>query len=970
MADTETQGTPIAALVTRFAEAKYDTTLLVDAMLETVEDAVGGGTAYVNPTHPAVLNLEMAAALAAGNIQSAIADLRVQYPALAEDWAALYTHMSDTEFLDRFAKAGTATFYFAFQIDQLRQAAVYDTKETVKKAIIPKDTRVTVDGVSFTLLYPVVLRLYPNGVLQVSYDVTEDNPLQALDKNIIPIEPRDNGWVFFPVEIPQYYIGSSMFSIGKSYNFKKSITYSDSFAAARVFFKNEATQSQWVEMAVTYTDQVFSPRTPTAVLKPMGGQLEVAIPAVYTTNGSVSGSIRVDVYTTRGDQTMDLSSYTEDKFDLQMKPIDAERDSNDYTLAATQASIRVFSKAVSTGGRAELSFEATRGRTINNSVGERSLPITDNQLDGTITDAGFDIVRHIDTLTDLVFLATRRLPTPSQPKLVSPANIGVITYNASVPAMQGHSKVRVNGSRMTVLSKALWRSDNAIVTLVSDQELQALSQLTDTEYLYRVNNDHYYYTPFYYVLDTTNGESDLRCYALDQPTARDLRFLAQNQSLQLFVNTGNYALVKTTTGYTFRIQTSSGNYYKAMPVGAIGVQLAFYPAGENRLVYLNGVIETTLDSGEYIWRFDIESNHDLDENNLLCVTNAQAEGVTDYKAWIDLSTEFHLLHYTTSVTQLFEPDATDALLGKFMLPNGAVGLAHEKLTVVLGAALSNLWRRTRPYYTDTIYRRHEVDIPDTWEEDVFEADASGATFTIVDGELVYNYLHRKGDPKLDQEGEPILKYKAGDVVYDEFGKPVADTSYSVIQQVDLMVVDGKYLFSDDLVTQQYRAEIEAVLYNWITERITAIQARTIGGSQVYFYPKTTLGSVQVLAENNIEDYIDAEQSFQLDLYVSKGVMNNAAIKESLRVASVKVLDSFIAQRRINMTVIRDQLKLLYGSTVNAFDIRGLGGARDYQILEIKSDHTKLCLAKELQRQADRSLIVIDSVDVQFKLFEA
>lgn len=961
--------TPLSLMRERFDEAKYDTSLLVDAALDTIEQALNGEAFLVDPTHPAVMMLEMACAIGAGNTQDCLANLRRQYPILAETWDDLYLHMSDRDFLDRFAKPGRAPFIFAFQMEQLRAHSVYDPTELSRKVILPKYTTVVVDSIAYVLLYPVVVRIYANGMVQASYDVSEDDPLQVIDRNIINIEPKADDWVFMTVDMLQLKITTSMHSIGKSYNFKKLIRFDDQFHYARVYYKNESTQNAWKELVTTHTDQVFSYSQPTACLKVLENELEVSIPVIYTSKNAISGDIRVDIFTTRADQTINLANYTEDKFYLSMETVDPARYTNQYTSAAANVGMRVFSTAISTGGRGQLLFRQVQERVINNSVGQRQIPITNNQLDTVVEDDGFEIVRNVDTLTNLLFLATRRLPVPSNRKLITAANIGMVTYQSNIGAIEDHPQVIRNLNRYTFRSKTLWRNENAVLHLVPTSELALLEQMTDTALLNRVNENQYLYTPFWYVVDTSDKETDLRCYALDQPKASDLRFIRQNQTLQLYVNTQNFALTKAAHGYDLRIQTKSGTFYKELPSSQVGVQLAFYPKGENRLVYINGVVEKRLEDNEYIYLFRIESNHDFDKEDSICITNAQTNGVTNYKAWCELDTEVHLLHYTTSITQSYRPDETDSLLGKWLLPEGAVGVIHERLKVKYGSALSNLWRRARSYYLDTVYRLHEDDVPDVWEEDVFQTNEDGSVFDIVDGEVVYNYLHRKGDPKLDEHGNPILKYKKGSVMLDEQGNPVLDKSWSSVQELDLLVVDGKYLFSNDLATQSYRAEIEAVLESWITTNIDRIKAKTMSGTKVVFYPKTTLGTIAVESENNFSDYISSEQSFVVDLFVGFSVMNNPAIRERLRAATVRVLDAFISQPEINMTTIRDQLKAVYGTSVRALSIRGLGGFRNYQVLRVKDAQNKLCIKKNLVRQPDRTFIVEDAVEVNFKLFD-
>ena len=69
MATTDFQPTPLSAVKARFDEAVYDPTLLVQAGLETLEEITNGEALLLDPTHPAVVILEM------GAIEGAISGL-------------------------------------------------------------------------------------------------------------------------------------------------------------------------------------------------------------------------------------------------------------------------------------------------------------------------------------------------------------------------------------------------------------------------------------------------------------------------------------------------------------------------------------------------------------------------------------------------------------------------------------------------------------------------------------------------------------------------------------------------------------------------------------------------------------------------------------------------------------------------------------------------------------------------------
>ena len=966
--------TPISTMKARFDEAKYDSALLVKAELETIEEITNGKAVLVDASSPVTMLLEMAACMASNCVQENVVLLRRQYPALAATTHELYLHMSDEDLLDRFATPGSATFSALVLLSELKAAMVYDATEGVYKVVIPRETTITVDNVVFTTLYPIVFRMSNTGAIQIVYDADIANPVYGLTNTIIPCEIRKTAdlieWLCFDFKALQVKIATEYQILEKAYNFQKTIAFADAFYYARVFYRNSQSGTTWVEMTTTHTDQVFNVTNPTALLTVGDSVLTVAIPTIYLTTGALSGELRIDIYTTKGVLSMPLKNYTADKFVVSPSAIDETRDLSDYTAALSSVSYSVFSVDVASGGSDAIDFETLRNRVIYNAVGPQVLPITNVQIEAEATTEGFSIVKNVDLLTNRVFLATRRLPTPTNPKLITPANLGMITFASTMEAMASNTFVIDNGDRYTIKSKALWKVTNGQTVLLSKSDVDALHAKTQTAMMVELNAANYYYTPFYYVLDASQEEFEVRAYALDQPRASGLNFVRQNQTLQLYVNTNatGYSLTKVASGYELRIKTVSGNYYKNTTDSEVGVQLMFYPDGETTPAYINGVQESKGADEERIFLFPIKTTHDFDSNNLFPVTNSRIEGITNPKVWIRLDTSFKILHWTTSVNKTFAADATDLLIGKFALPPGAVGNSQESIKLHFGDALNSLWRRARSYSNNVTYQRYSTDIPARYTNDIYDTDpVTGSMLSIVDGKPTYTLLHKAGDVITDASGNTLYIHRAGDVVLDEQNVPVVDISSMTGREMDLLVVDGRYFFANDTASISYREEIEAIVVDWIVDSLSSLQNRVLEQTKVFFYPKTTLGSVVVKVENGDEKVIEAEQSFTVALHVNYITYSDADVRETLRVKTIELLDTYVAKTVVNMTEIANELRLLYGDAVKAFQISGLGGTANYAIVTLDSERTKLCLKKELVAQADQTLIVQDDVTVEFYL---
>lgn len=941
-------------------------------IFEVLEEITNGEVNIVDPTSPFVFNLEASSVNTALAINEHMINLRKQYPVLAAEEQELYYHMSDKDFLNRFATPTKTTFTVVIQVDELLTKMVYDPVELCHKTIIPRDSQFKLDDLVFTLQYPVVIRKFGNGVVQVSYDGSIPSPFQKLKTNIIDYTGRkdsDNvSWLFFELDLHQFKIDSSTFPLQKGSVFSQNIPFTDQFYYLRAFYKKE-TNGNWIEFNTTHTDQVFDSTQPTAVVKVYSDDkyVTVFIPTIYLINELLTGQVRFDLYTTKGKITVNLSNYKINAFTLKAMAIDEERDINSYTNAFLNISHYTYCDRTISGGTNGLTFEQLRERVIMNSVGEQQLPITNIDLEASVNNYGFELVKNIDVLTNRVFLAVQKLPKPINTKLITAANIGISTYISSLEYLKTLSTVRDNTERITILSNNLFINNNGVISLVEQPGIELLLLMNKTAMVNQINSNYYSYNPFYYVLDNSQSTGfESRIYNLDYPVASDLSYISQNQTLQLVVNTGQIEFIKTAQGYRLKVLTKSGNFYKQLSDGNVNVQLGYYPVGETDLAYINGTLFDHTDTGERIYTFDIITNYDINPDNLLCITNGKMFNNEATETWINLSHEFHIFYLTNSIPVNYIADEADGLIGKFLLEDGFCAITHESIQLTLGSVLKNLWSRSRSLPSGLKYQTHTVDVPLTYSQVVYDTDpVTGSIFKVVNGQIEYQVLHQIGDPVLDENGEQVYKHRKGDVVLDNQNNPIIESSILTNREIDLLLVDGKYYFATDTAFKDYRNEMAGILDTWITQDINEIQNTLLEQSKIYFYPKTTIGKVKIITEDQGEDYINAEQSLTIDLYVNSKVYNDVNVRLSLSNNTIKLLDAYISNLIVNTTVITQALKAMYGDSVLTVDMAGIGDDKNYRIITLASEHNRLCLKKILEIQQDNTLIIKEDVTINF-----
>lgn len=957
---------------------RYNPSAIQRTILDYLEATTNGEVDIVDPTNPFVFLLEASCVNTAVAISENRLATRKQYPILAQTEEELYIHMSDKDFVGRFAAPSETNFTFLISRSSMLENMVDDLLEECQKLVIPRNTEVTIENWTFSLEYPIVIRRYANNVLQISYDAISTSPLRALSTNVIDhiVIKNANGSQFikFTVPLSQFRIETHEFPVQTSTAFLQTVAYSDKYCYCRVFYKKERSTSGWVEMRTTHTEQVYDPYKPTAVLKVLNSDntVKVYIPNIYINDSTVDGTVRVDIYTTKGKLTVDMNNYLLTSFKSTLRAIDDVADSNAYTEAMGAVSYLVYSDTVVSGGNDPLSFADLRERVINNAVGLPDIPITNVQLESNAERGGFKIVRNVDIVTNRIFIATRSLPSPSNPRLITSANISIETFICNMAKLASNSQVFVNGgsSRITLPSTLLYVYNNGLIDIVSDEDLDKYTKLPLTKLSEITKNTKFLYTPFYYVLGTVEDEFEVRAYHLDQPKLTNLNFVEQNPTAQLQVNTASFSIEKTKTGYTILVSTKSDNVYKELRDSYVSLQLSFLPKNETNRVFMNGTqLSRNSSSKERVYEFRLLSNHDIDTFDQIYIDNFNmTEETLNINTPVPLSARFDLYYTTTSIPDTFKESKIDSMLGKAHLPPNSIGVTHETIDVTLGHSLKNLWTQSRSVVVGDEYKRYQNDVPMYYEEDVYDLDpVTGSTMSVDLGEcsISFNLLHEKGDIVRNSAGEIAYAHRKGDAILDNYGNPIKDQSLSVEHYCDILFVDGCYYWSTDPNYKTYRSELASVLDKWIYVDLENLNKTLLEQTRIYYYPRKSIGKIEISLSDNNQTTVEAQQSLTVSLYVKENIYKDTQMRDDIRQITVSYLNAALQKSIISMSTITSDLRGLYGDGVVSFNIEGFGGNKNYEVVSLINEHEQFCLKKYLVAQEDGTTIVAEDVTLNF-----
>lgn len=938
--------------------------------------AINDGTVQVvDATNPFVFAIETTCVNAAAMMQQAAALTRRQYSAAATTFEDLYMHMADEDYVNIFALPSEVKFYVIISKRELVNKLVLDPDTGIYKLTIPRNTIFYAAGLPFSIQYPIDIRQLAHGDLQIVYDATSPTKLFNLTTNVLDyitiMDPEREEFIQFAVDTQQFFIKSVMSPFDSTSGFNITVPFEDQYYAARVFVTNS--DNTWREIQVTYTEQVYDPAVPTAVLQVVGAKLKVRLPLVYITTGLVSGRMRVDVYQTKGPLSLQLGNYSVDNFTAEFSYID-QNDASPYTAAFTSLSnLSVYAKDKTIGGREALSFEQLQKRVIENSVGPRKIPITPSQIQTTLLDKGYELVKNIDTLTNRIYWATKSLPLPRSLSLATSANANVVTVVTNTNDANQFQGCVKHDTGMTIGPKALIQTVNGISSLMTKAAYQLLANQPLADLCATLNAGNYGYSPFYYVLDVATDSFVVRPYYLDKPSIDYRSFIQENPDTDLQASIdATYSISKTDSGYRLVISTKSNADYKALPDSEVFCQLMFNSASQSDNAYMLGTLQPRADVGdERVFVFDIDSLYDIDYNDAMALPGFST-ATTSNTPRCALTQKFSLLFGTSNVAAAQTPvTAIDDLLGEFQLPATHIGITHETLTITFGYALTTLWNSFRSFASTIEYQKHIADVPRTYARDVYRVDpVTNAAFTVVDDELVYDLLHAAGDTVLDAQGNPTYLHRAGDYRLDQFNRPIPIDNYQTIlkRSLELVVLDGTYQFATDPVTKTYVGQINDELIASLTNDLVTINQEALEKTKIFYYPSITQGLISLNADNNRLVTQEAAQSLKVVLYVSLDVYNNKALTNSLQTATVKTIGDYLASHKtIAVSLLEDALASKYGDDVIGVAVSGLGGSENFRVMSVVDASTRLSVRKTLKLLPNSQIAVQEDITVVFSL---
>ena len=927
-----------------------------------------------NPTYdipdgtlPFVYLMECGSMETAANISEVEALMGKLYPRQALTQEDLYLHMSDDDYLNRFAVPAATPWMLILDYDEIVAKAVPFGDQGLKRLVIPRLSEFSAPGLPFTMQYPIQMTVMRHGGVTVEFVLDKESPVQQLSTNIVQwdmmISKKDDQrrrLMMMTIPMYQFKVSSYSDTLNPETLFQTEYTFTDQFYYARAYISQDHEET-WNEVVTTHSDLMYDPDKLTVVFKVVNNRLKVSIPTVYVTTGMAQGSIRVDIYTTQGILDMDLGTVKDSEFTVKFNSIDDDR-----TFTApleTLTTCQVLARERITGGADVMPFTTLREQVINNTLGPMQVPITNVQLEAQLDRRGYALVTNVDNVTNLEYLAARRLSRPKALDVVSGAGVAMSEITFNMDSLSASKHVSDNGYRQTLLPSMLYSFGNGKVTPLTDAAIDRLDGMSAEQRAREMNDARYVYSPFHNVLDATNNNFDMRPYFLDNPLITQKIFVGENDTANLQVAIGDYEILRNDKGYVVRVSLEQSEQFRKLEDNQVALQIGYQPPGEKRWASVNGTLYTKTDTVR-TYDFQIETNYDINSDNALRTTNMTMFSSAQNNYYIPLSTNFDVtICVVNSITPGYQPNDLDEMVQAHLLPQLFMTVNRERLVTTLGYELTRLWRRSRPVLSSESYKKYDHNIPAFYETTVYETDTNGNIIIVVkpDGTLDYKVLHKVGDPVLDDVGNPVMKHRIGDPVMDADGNPILLDARKLLYETTLFMVDGLFYYANERDAAAYATEVPMEIVNWVKNDISVLDSKLLGEAELFLYPTTTYGDTVASIREGQKITIPVDQAFTLSFYLNKSGYTNPTIRPSLLANAKSVINDHLQRSTISMSDIVSKLKETSGTDVMAIEATGLGGTNNFTIITVEDDAVRLAVRKKLTVLPNQELTIEDDI---------
>jgi len=896
---------PISDMLGDLDKYKYNPSGIVSITLDRLSTMLNNKFEIIDPSNPFTYLLETSCLNTAFSIQEYALLSRKLYPRLANTESDLYHHMSDYDYLGRFAEPAVANITINILYTSFKSNAIIDqvTGDYILK--IPRHYKILVNSQIYTMLYPIIIRETSNGILDVRYDNSNPSVVQNLTTDYIEYylltQFNNEKYIVFDTTMLELDIEPIEIPIEKAKLFKDIFV----FNSTRMFYYLEAfylVNGIWNKMLVTHTDEVYDLQVPTVILKVLQdtNTVEYYIPPIYVNNNLIGSKVKFLLYTTSGNIHINYNDNNLTDFNFEYNPVFPDIDLDIYSSPFELISKVMFIKGLVTGGKNNLSFVDLKTSVINNSIGDRLLPITEKQLNFLVNQNNFKLVKTIDTITNRVYNLQIDVPKAITIYPISRINLDNIEYANTIANMVNTLNViQISPYTYMIPKNTIFLEENGKLRLITKTESTALLNLNPQAIVTTLNNNKYLSTMYHYILDVTNDYVDLRAYSIDTPKLININFKNYNSTSDISVNTNTFNITKIDTGYLIEVLANVKSYNPLIDFTNIQPVIVFLSSSGTN-VYLEGSLISNINDTP-LYHFYLNTNFSIDKNNNLIFTDTKDINGISTIVSSNFVSKLELIYLSDYKPSTYKSNTSDEIInGSYLSINNLIIITQEELLLEFGKELKYLKRDIHISNNVQSYKTYTADQPLVYTTNVYD-----------NNDII---IHHIGDPVLDSNNIPMIKYKMGDVILDSNNNPIVIDSLDKIYYFNFMVVNYKItkVTSTDLVN--YINYINTTLIDAVTVKALTVNNTLLENTEAFVTVPKKIDYVNVLS-GSLLNRIQAEQKFSLDVYVLNTVYNDINTKNNINYIIITTIDNYLSN---NVKISKSQLITMLYKELSSF----------------------------------------------------
>lgn len=947
--------------------------------LDEIHDRLNGTRIIADPNSPFCHLLEFGSSISAMTIQAIEEKFPLLYAQRAQSMEDLFMHMSDYDYLSLYATPASTTLRMAFPKKYLIDNAL-KYNDNYKQVTIPKDTVFMIGKYPFGIYYPInILINNYTRTFTVVYDTTYSNPLHELNKNIVDKYDITYGSLdYLVIDVPIYQFARSTeeLIIDRSLGFIKKFTYNNQFYAVRVFnYKN----GKYSEMGQSLNQIIYNTSNPTLLLQVMQDiqKLKITIPQIYFDNGDMGSKLFFEFYTTLGPLDIDTTKIAGSniRVDFALK----NKDTTEYSAILKNLpfdTIMTLNGNKIIGGSNAITLETLRKRIIHDNL-VHSVPITEDDIAVYLEDNGFYVKKFKDNVTQRIYYAYRIL-TDTDGSIIPSMTLQMRMIDSYTDSSKYKGFVNQLDGSITVLPTTLYKyqkeTEDAIPLTID--ELDVISKMDKSQLVDTLNNQQYLRSPFHIRFDLNDDNPHAVSYNLMTPSIDKLIFVNENYNISSKIMTYD-ALIQHmgdgVGGYDVALSVAKSDDLTDVSEDDILIYVfvkttAGYTIGL-RVNYVQKMNE------RYLYKFHIDTNYHLTENNEISITNFQNENYSLSEHLVPLTSNFYLVHMVrASVLQgvNIEPSSNavsngvpDSYLKDF------VALTRQYVTISLGHSLKDVINNNIEISVGgTKYDTWEYDVEDSYENDVYARTIDGMLkYTVDDNNGVKLYKeHSIGDTKIDENGNTVYLHRKGDVRYSKNGEPIIAIPSFKRFYTDMMFVDAKVFASERTAELTFTSTLPRILESYF-DTVRNLQKQLLERTTVFFRAVRTAGTATFNIGNGITSTQNIEMSFHIKCYVQSYVKQDVAIQQTITSYICTAIEDAIQTKNINMMDIFSSVKEKLSDYVEHFTLLGINDDTTNQTFIIMDEDAQPSLKRRLVLTEDNILSLSKSLDIEFVALE-